>query len=153
MVGIIGVVLSILMVGMGTWTAIGVAARFQSQHIFLPHGISPVAFLAIQLGMLLQFARSDRAGLSVQAQIRNTQTSHAACHHRLTAPSDIAASFGRLRAACAPYLSSWLAELFIVVAVLRDVAKMRRIHPVCVWGGLATVAWMYARAAIGQTEI
>jgi hypothetical protein len=29
---------------------------------------------------------------------------------------------------------------------------MRRVHPVYLWGGLAMLAWMFLRAAIGKTE-
>jgi hypothetical protein len=44
-----------------------------------------------------------------------------------------------------------LTDLFIVAAVLYDLASRRRVHPVYVWGGLLIVAGQSLRTVVGQT--
>ncbi len=52
--------------------------------------------------------------------------------------------------------SAWalyvLTDLFIVAAVLYDLASRRRVHPVYMWGGLLIVAGQSLRTVLGRTE-
>jgi hypothetical protein len=52
--------------------------------------------------------------------------------------------------------SAWafyvLTDVFILAAVLYDLASRRRVHPVYLWGGLLIVAGQSLRTVVGQTE-
>jgi hypothetical protein len=47
---------------------------------------------------------------------------------------------------------SIVADLLILVAIVRDWRTMRRVHPVYIWGGLAVVAQQFLTVPFGATE-
>ena len=148
--GVAGAVLAIAMIGAGVAAVVGVAARFEATG-FRPHGLPPAAFLAVQLGMLLQFA----AFVALAIGFRH----HADVHKRLMLlatisilPPAIARFHLENHGLDIPNISTLVAYLLLVAAAAYDFARARRVHAVYVWGGLAMLAWMFARVAIGRSE-
>lgn len=148
--GIVGAVLAALMVWTGVAAALGVAARFQATGVF-PHGLTPIAFLATQLGMVAQFA--VLVALAIAFRRRSE------VHKRLMVLATISIlppAVARLHlenyGLTIPFASTFVAYLLIVVAVSCDLATTRRVHPAYLWGGVAIFAWMFLRYAIGRTE-
>jgi hypothetical protein len=148
--GVAGAALAVLMVWVGAWVALGVAARFEATG-FRPHGLTPVAFLAVQLGMVLQFA--VLVGLAVAFRRRPE------VHKRLMLlatisilPPAVARFHFENHGLGGAYTNTLIAYALVFVAAAFDFARMRRVHAVYVWGGLAMLAWMVARSAIGKTE-
>lgn len=148
--GVAGAVLAVLMVWVGAWAALGVAARFEATG-FRPHGLTRVAFLAIQLGMVLQFA--VLVGLAVAFRRRPD------AHKRLMLlatisilPPAVARFHLENHGLGGAYTNTLIAYALVFVAAAFDFARMRRVHAVYIWGGLAMLAWMVARRAIGMTD-
>jgi hypothetical protein len=137
------------MVWAGTAAALGVAARFEVSG-FRPHGLTPAAFLAVQLGMLLQFAAFVALAIAFRRQPD--------VHKRLMVLATISilppavARFHLDNYLDVPNLATLVAYLLVVVAAVYDFARMRRVHGAYVWGGLAMLAWMLMRSAIGKTD-
>lgn len=148
--GVAGGALAVLMLWTGTVAALGVAVRFEATG-FRPHGLTPAAFLAVELGTLLQFA----AFVALAIGFRR----HAQTHKRLM----LLATISILPPAIArlhlekyglpdAYTSTVLAYLLVVVAAAHDFVRTRRVHAAYVCGGLAMIAWMFMRSAIGKTD-
>ena len=138
------------MVWVGTWAALGVVARFEATG-FRPHGLTPVAFLAGQLGMVLQFA--VLVGLAIAFRRRPD------VHKRLMLlatisilPPAVARFHLENHGLGGAYTNTLIAYALVFVAAAFDFARMRRVHAVYIWGGLAMLAWMVARSAIGKTD-
>jgi hypothetical protein len=148
--GAAGAALAVLMVWVGAWAALGGAARSEATG-FHPHGLTPVAFLAVQLGMVLQFA--VLVGLAVA--LRRSPDVHKRLM-LLATISILPPAVARLHlenyGLGGAYTNTLVAYLLVVVAASFDFARMRRVHAVYIWGGLAMLAWMVARSAIGKTE-
>jgi hypothetical protein len=148
--GVVGAVLAILMLGVGAAAAIDVAGRFETTG-FRPHGLAPTAFLAIELGTLLQFA----AFVFLAIGFRRRPEAHKRLMLLATItilPPAIARFHLENHGLDIPNIATFVAYLFVVVAVAYDFARTRRTHAVYVWGGLAMLAWMFARVAIGKTD-
>lgn len=148
--GAVGAVLAVLMLWAGTAAALGVVARFEATG-FRPHGLAPAAFLSVQLGMLLQFA----VFVAVAIGLRR----HAEAHKRLMLLATISilppavARFHLERYGLSDaFTSTLLAYLLVVVAMSYDFVRTRRVHAAYVYGGLAMIAWMLLRPAIGKTD-
>jgi hypothetical protein len=148
--GVVGAVLAVLMLWVGTAAALGVVVRFEATG-FRPHGLAPTAFLSTQLGMLLQFAVFVALAIGLRR--------HAEAHKRLLLlatisilPPAVARFHLENHGIGGAYTSTLLAYLFVVVAASYDFVRMRRVHLVYVWGGLAMIAWMLMRSAIGKTD-
>lgn len=149
--GVVGAVLAAFMVWVGAWAALGVAVRFEATG-FRPHGLTPVAFLAIELGTVLQFAALICLAIALRRR--------ADVHKRLMLLATISIlppAVARLHLESyglgGAYTNTLIAYLLVVVAASFDFAHRRRVHAVYLWGGLAMLAWMFARAAIGRTEL
>lgn len=148
--GVVGAVLAIAMIGAGIAAVVGVAARFEVTG-FRPHGLPPPAFLAVQLGMLLQFAAFVALAIGLRRQ--------GDVHKRLMLlatisilPPAVARFHLENHGLDIPNISTLATYLLVVAAAAYDFARARRVHAVYVWGGLAMLAWMFARVAIGRSE-
>jgi hypothetical protein len=148
--GIAGAALAVLMVWAGAAAALGVAVRFEASG-FRPHGLTPVAFLAVQLGMLLQFATFIALAIGFRRR--------ADVHKRLMVLATISIlppAIARLHlenyGLTVPHAATLIAYLFVLVAAGHDYARVRRVHPAYLWGGLAMLAWMFLRSELGKTE-
>jgi FtsH-binding integral membrane protein len=148
--GIAGAVLAALVVWAGFWASIGAVVRFEATG-FRPHGLTPVAFLSTQLGTVLQFA--VLVGLGLVFRRRSD------VHKRLM----LLATISMLPPAIARlhlenygvnihYSSPLVAYVLVVIAAAFDLARLRRVHPVYIWGGPAMLAWMVARSEIGTMD-
>jgi hypothetical protein len=130
--GIAGVVLAALMTGVGATTAIKAAARGAA-----PPGVDPLAFLAIPMGDMVMFSIFVGSAFFWR---RNRET-----HKRLMLLayiSIIVAAVARLPGVLpfGPLGFFGLAFVFLLIAVLYDVASRRRVHPAYIWGGGLLVA-------------
>lgn len=148
--GMAGAALAVLMVWAGAWAALGVAVRFE-QTGFRPHGLTAVQFLSIQLNMVLQFAVF--VGLAIAFRRRPD------VHKRLMVlaaisilPPAVARFHLEKYGLGGAYTNTLIAYSLVVVAAAFDLVRTRRVHPAYIWGGLAMIAWMFARLAIGKAE-
>ena len=143
--GIAGAVVAVLMVVIGTATAIRAAALGHSP----PGGPPPLVFLAIPLGEMIVFPTLVGAAFYYR---RRTDT-----HKRLMllATIDIAgAAVARLPLAIlrfGPPAFFGLTDLFLVPCIAYDVLSRGRIHPATLWGGLFIVAAQVLRLLISGT--
>lgn len=148
--GVIGAALALLMVWTGVAATLGVVARFEASG-FRPHGLTPLAFLAAQLGMLLQFA----ALVAVAIWLRRRPDVHKRVMLLATIsilPPAVARFHLESYGVTLANVNTLLAYGLVVVAVVRDFVRMRRVHSAYIWGGLAMLAWMYLRVAIGKSD-
>ena len=145
--GIVGAVLAVLMVVVGTTTAIIRAKTGNAP----PGAASPLIFLTIPLGDMLVFALLVGAGFYFRRQ--------AAMHKRLMLlamisilpaavarlPFDFIQQFG-------PLAFFGLSDLFIVPCLLYDLFTRGRFHRATVLGGLLIVISHPLRLLIGSTQ-
>lgn len=143
--GVAGAALAALVLVVGTATAI---LRVKGGSAPVP-GVPPLAFLAIPLFDMVVFGILVGAGLY---QRRRLDT-----HKRLMTLATISllpAPIARLPLAlleAGPPAFFGLADLFIVVMLVYDLATRRRIHPATAWGGLLIVASQPLRLIIAGT--
>ena len=143
--GVAGGVLAVLLVLVGTVTAI-VRAR---QGAAPPGGPPPLVFLVVPLTDMVLFAGLVGAGLYFRRQM--------AVHKRLMLLGTVALlaapiarlPFGILRSGILAVFG--LSDVFIVALVAYDLAMYRRIHRATAWGGLAVVASQPLRLMLGGT--
>jgi hypothetical protein len=145
--GIAGAVIAVLMVLIGTATAI-----IRAKVVEVPPGApSPLVFLTIPLGDMLVFALLVGAGFYFRRR--------GDMHKRLMLLATISilpAATARLPFAfiqqVGPLAFFGLADLFIVVCLLYDLVARGRIHRATVWGGLVLVISHPLRLMIGNTQ-
>ncbi|HEX5385226.1 MAG TPA: hypothetical protein VFW66_00850 [Gemmatimonadales bacterium] len=143
--GVAGAVIALLMVILGTVTAIGAARAGHG-----PPGIPPLTFLAIPLFDMAVFAPLVAAAIYLR---RSPQA-----HKRLmllATVSLLAAAAARLPTdlmKAGPLFYFGVADLFILVAVLYDLATRHKVHPAYVWGGLLILVSQPLRLAVSGTE-
>ena len=145
--GMAGAVIAVLMVVVGTMTAI-VRAKIAE----VPPGApSPLVFLTIPLGDMLVFASLVGAGFYFRRR--------GEVHKRLMLLATIAilpAATARLPFAfiqqVGPLAFFGLADLFIVACLVYDLATRGRFHRATVWGGLIIVVSHPLRLVIGNTQ-
>jgi hypothetical protein len=145
--GIVGAVIAVLMVVVGTATAI-----IRAKVVDVPPGSpSPLAFLTIPLGDILVFASLVGAGFYFRRRVDT--------HKRLMLLATIAilpAAIARLPFAfiqqVGPLAFFGLADLFIVVCLLYDLVTRGRFHRATVWGGLIIIVSHPLRLIIGNTQ-
>jgi hypothetical protein len=149
--GVVGAVLSIAMIGAGLSAVVGVAARFAATG-FHPHGLPPAAFLAVQLGMLLQFAAFVALAIGFRRR--------ADVHKRLMLlatvsilPPAVARFHLENHGLDIPNVATLVAYSLLFIAAAYDFVRTRRVHAVYVWGGPAMLVWLFARVAIGRSEV
>ena len=145
--GVAGAVIAVLMVMVGTATAIIRAKLVEVP----PGGPSPLAFLTIPLGDMLVFASLVAAGFYFRRR--------GDVHKRLM----LLATISILPAATARLPFTFiqqvgllaffgLADLFIVACLLYDFGARGRFHRATIWGGLAIVVSHPLRFMIGNTQ-
>ena len=148
--GVVGVALAILMVWIGIPAAIGVVARFEASG-FRPAGLAPIAFLAYELGVLLQFA--VLVALAICFRRRPDWHKRLMLLATITIlPPAVARFHLENYGVTVPHAATLLSYGFVVIAVVHDFVRMRRVHSVYIWGGLAMLVWMYLRVAIGKSD-
>ncbi|HYN03649.1 MAG TPA: hypothetical protein VE359_14470 [Vicinamibacteria bacterium] len=142
--GIAGVALAVLMIGVGTLTALQGVVRGVS-----PGGIEPRRFLAMPLFALLVFGLLLFAGIRAR---RDPQS-----HKRLVLLATIAllppalARWMIVYLGLAPPFVLAVSMMFILPLVVWDWKTLGRLHPVTLWGGLLVVASGPLRLAIAFT--
>ncbi|HEX8492547.1 MAG TPA: hypothetical protein VF658_06870 [Pyrinomonadaceae bacterium] len=145
--GAVGATLAVLMILIGTATAI-----IRAKIVDVPPGApSPLVFLTIPLGDMLVF--SILVGAAFYFRRRGD------IHKRLMLLATIAilpAATARLPFAfiqqIGPLAFFGLADLFIVACLLYDLIARRRFHRATVWGGLLIVISHPLRLLIGNTQ-
>ncbi|HYP27802.1 MAG TPA: hypothetical protein VE262_13880 [Blastocatellia bacterium] len=145
--GIAGAVLAVLMVLIGTATAI-----IRAKIVEVPPGApSPLVFLTVPLGDMLVFASLVGAGFYFRRR--------GDVHKRLMLLATISilpAATARLPFAfiqqVGPLAFFGLADLFIVACLLYDLIAHGRFHRATVWGGLMIVVSHPLRLLIGNTQ-
>jgi hypothetical protein len=144
--GWVGAGLAVLMIAAGTTAGILSGRR----EVAAGHADDALAFLTTPFLAMLVFAILVGAAVYYR---RRTET-----HKRLM----LLATISILDAAVARWpfelvaASGWafyvLTDLFVVAAVLHDLATRRRVHPVYLWGSLLILAGQSGRTVLGQTE-
>lgn len=145
--GMAGAVLAMLMVIVGTTTAI-----IRAKVVDVPPGAtSPLAFLTIPLGDMLVFASLVGAGFYFRRRVDT--------HKRLMLLATISilpAAVARLPFAfiqqVGPLAFFGLSDLFIVVCLLYDFVTLGRFHRATVLGGLVIVISHPLRLMVGNTQ-
>jgi hypothetical protein len=142
--GVAGGVLALSMVVVGTLTAIKTAARGAA-----PPGIDPKSFLAIPLFDMVLFSIFVGSALVLR---RNKET-----HKRLMLLayiSIVVAAVARLPGILplGPLVFFGLAFVFVIAAMVYDVASRRRIHPAYLWGGGLFAVSVPVRLAVSGTS-
>ena len=144
--GVAGAVLAVLLVVVGTTTAIAGASRGAG-----PPGVPPLAFLAVPFFDMVVFTGLVAVGLWHRRR--------ADIHKRLMTLATIAllgAPIARLpfgaRMIGLPGVFA-LADLFLVACIAYDLTTLRRVHPATIWGGLAIVVSQPLRLAISGTGL
>jgi hypothetical protein len=143
--GALGAVLAVLLVGMGTATAI---LRIKGGAAPIP-GVSPLSFLAIPLFDMLVFSILVTAAFYYRHR--------ADVHKRLMTLATISllsAPIARLPLAllrAGPPAFFGLTDLFIVALIIYDLATRRRVHSATIWGGLLIVASQPLRLIVSGT--
>jgi hypothetical protein len=144
--GIVGALIAVLMVVVGTATAI-IRAK---QGATPPGGPPPLVFLVVPLGDVLVFACLVGAGFYFRRR--------ADVHKRLmllATISILAAAIARLPFAflqAGPPAFFGVTDLFIVACLLYDLAARGRVHRATALGGLLIVASQPLRLMIGGTH-
>jgi hypothetical protein len=144
--GVAGAVLAVLMLSVGTVTAI-----IRAKQGAPPNSPEPLVFLTIPLGDMLVFAVLVGAGFYYR---RRTDV-----HKRLMLLATISilpAATARLPFAfiqqTGPLAFFGLADLFIVPCLLYDLYTRGRVHRATIWGGLIIIASLPLRLFIGETR-
>jgi hypothetical protein len=142
--GIAGAAVAVLMIGVGTLTALQGVVRGVS-----PGGIEPRRFLAMPLFALVVFGLLLFAGIRAR---RNPQA-----HKRLV----LLATIALLPPALARWMIVYLglpfpfvlavSSLFVLPLVVWDWRTLGRLHPATLWGGLLVIASGPLRLAIAFT--
>jgi hypothetical protein len=143
--GALGAVLAVLLLLVGTTTAI---IRVKGGSAPIP-GVPPLAFLAVPLFDMVVFAILVGAAFYYRHR--------ADVHKRLMTLATISllsAPIARLPfelMKAGPPAFFGLTDLFIVALVVYDLATRRRVHPATIWGGLLIVASQPLRLVISGT--
>lgn len=144
--GVVGAVLAVLMIGVGSITAIHAAKR----GFVPPGGPPPLVFLVIPIFDILVFSILVAAAFYYR---RQSET-----HKRLMLLATIAIlppAIARLPftfiLATGPLAFFGLADLVLVAYIFYDIVAHRRLHPAYLWGGLVLIASQPLRLALGGT--
>ena len=143
--GVLGGVLAVLVLILGTTTAI---IRVKGGSAPIP-GVPPLAFLAVPLFDMVVFAILVGAAFYYR---------HRADMHKrlmtLATVSLLSAPIARLHFPMlppGPPVFFGLTDLFIVALLIYDLATRRRVHPATIWGGLLILASQPLRLMISGT--
>ena len=140
--GIAGAVLALLVIAVGTQTAI------EAARLGVSPGPPPLVFLAIPLGVVVVFAMLVATALYVRKR--------SDFHKRLM----LIATLSLLTPAIArlpglhdggPLVAFGLTDLLLLACVTYDTVKNRRLHPAFIWGGLLLIVSQPLRIALAFT--
>jgi hypothetical protein len=143
--GIAGAALAVLMIVVGTLTALQGVLRGVS-----PGGIDPRRFLAVPLFALLVFGLLLFAGIRAR---RDPQS-----HKRLVLLATVAllppalARWVIVYLGLGPPVVLALSTLFVLPLVAWDLRTLGRLHPATLWGGLLVIASGPLRLAVAFTD-
>jgi len=145
--GVAGAILVVVMLALGTYTAIDAARRGASPD----PNMSPLMFMAIPLADLLVF------GILVGVALWNRRRSD--IHKRLMllatvsilTPGIARIPLGFIRQGGVPMFLG-LTVLCAVICIAVDTAKRRRLHPAFAWGGAFFLASLPLRMLLAGTE-
>jgi hypothetical protein len=143
--GIAGAVLAVIVVVLGTTTAI---LRVKGGSAPIP-GVPALSFLAIPLFDMLVFAILVGAALYFRRRLE--------AHKRLMTLGMIALTSAPIARLHFPMLPPGpatffgLTDVFILVLLVYDLATRRKVHPATIWGGLLIVASQPLRLMISAT--
>ena len=143
--GIAGAALAVLMIGVGTLTALHGVVRGVS-----PGGIEPRRFLAMPLFALVVFGCCSSRGHPRAARPAVAQAAGAPGDDRSAAPGPRAVG-DRLPRPGPALRPRGLSSLFVLPLVAWDWMTLRRLHPATLWGGLLVVGSGPLRLAIAFT--
>lgn len=139
--GLAGVGLAVVMVVLGTATAIAAGQRGSA-----PPGFSPRVFLIVPLADMVLFG-----GFLAAAVLQRRKKE---AHKRLMLLAYVnllLAAVARLPHSINPF-GPFGASIFILILVAYDVASRRRVHPVYWWGGALFLASLPGRLALANTH-
>jgi hypothetical protein len=140
--GILGAVLAGLVCVVGVATAIAAAARDSV------NGVEPLRFLVVPFGDLLVFAILIVTALYFRRRMD--------VHKRLMLLAAVALlppAFARFPLPSGSPLEVFgLVDLFLLGCIAWDTYKLRRLHPVFLWGSLFLVASQPLRFMLGNTD-
>ena len=144
--GALGVVLALAVLVLGVTAAI-VAARRPGGFIGIP--IPPLQFLAVPLASMMMFSLFVTLGI---ARRRDPQA-----HKRFMLLASIqmvtpAIARWPIASAYGPPAFFGITDLFVIALAIWDFRSRGRLHPVTLWGGLATVLAQPAQLALLGTE-
>lgn len=146
-VGPFGALLAVTMVVLGTWGAL-VAAGRPTGFVGVP--VPPLRFLVVPLFDIALFA----AFVALAIARRRDMPAHKRWMLLGTInmlPAAIARWPGG--AAFGPIGFLAITDLFIAALALHDLRTRGRLHPVTLWGGLASIASQPARLAVSGTDV
>jgi hypothetical protein len=153
--GIVGGLLAVAMLVVGT--AVAVAAAKRDLQNPLPGFPPPLELLTTPLGALTMFAPLVAAGLynrrkrdtHKRLMLLATISILGAALDRLLFPGGALAFLGL---PLGPAMFVGFAALFVVACFLYDLLTRGRVHPAFLWGGLYVIAWNYVtRVFVGGT--
>ncbi len=146
--GVVGAVLAIAMVWVGSAAAInGAVAGTAGAKLGLP----PLVFLVIPLAAVVLFV----ALVACAIYFRHQGETHKRLM-MLATISILTPAIARMRlevfGLSGPIFNFVVTDLFIVAGVIYDYATRRRVHAAYIWGGLAIIVSQPLRLAIGHTD-
>ena len=142
--GVAGAMLAVAMVLVGTFIAIGTAARGAA-----PPGLDPLTFLAIPMFDMVLFATFVGTALALRRDRETHKRLMLLAYISIIVPA-IARLPGVLPLLGAPG-SFGLSLLFVVVAGVYDFLSRRRVHKAYLWGGALIAVSVPARLFISGT--
>ena len=142
--GVAGVVLALPMLAAGGMLALDSARRGLA-----PSSLDPLTFLAIPLGALAMFAGFFGAAMAKRRRPATHKRLMLLATISIITPAIARLWFVHQR----PPIALGLTNLFVLVAVVHDYWRDRRVHPVYIWGGLLILVSGPLRIAIGHTDL
>jgi hypothetical protein len=143
--GVAGAVLAVLVIVLGTTTAI---LRAKDGAAPIP-GVSPLSFLAVPLFDMVVFAILVGGALYFRHRLEAHKRLMTLAMISLLSAPIARLPFGVLKAGPPAFFG--LTDLFIVALLVYDLATRRRVHPATIWGGLLIVASQPLRLIISGT--
>ena len=132
------------MVPAGTLLAIDSAKRGLS-----PGALDPLTFLAVPLGALVMFTGFFAAAFWTRRRPETHKLLMLLATIRIITPAIARLWFVGQR----PVIALALTNLFVLAAVVYDLRRRRKVHPVYIWGGLLILVSGPVRIAIGRTDL
>ena len=144
--GALGVVLALAVVVLGITAAI-VAARRPGGFIGIP--LPPLQFLAVPLASMVMFSIFVTSGIARRRDPQAHKRYMLLASIQMVTPAiarwPVASAYG-------PPAFFALTDVFVIALAIWDFRSRGRLHPVTLWGGLATILAQPAQLALLSTE-